>query len=95
MPQVGTGSTMTQILEQYLTDQRLLRDEDVRALFGWTQSTFEARVARAQMPKHIRKGGLRLWDWETMTEWLKNDVPITPYASARDFNENAASDLLK
>lgn len=73
---------MSERIENFLRDQRYLRDDDLAALMGWNEATKRAKIARRQVPPFIRMKRLVLFRYEDVREWLE---------AGADCNSNGAS----
>jgi hypothetical protein len=62
---------MTTRIDDFLKDQRYLRDDDLAALMGWNEITTRVKIARREVPPFIRKKRIVLFKYDDVRDWLE------------------------
>lgn len=81
---------MSELTQQFLADQRLLREVDLAHLMGWNVATTKAKISRGLVPRFIRQKRVVLFPFDDVREWLENGD-----AQSSDSEKLAALDILK
>lgn len=58
------------IIENFLSDQRIMRDTDFADLMNWTPETMKAKLARRETPEALRIKRLVLFRFDDVAQWL-------------------------